>query len=191
MNAFKSLIKQPKSTSYDGEDKDEQILYILRASTLLLFPTFFLTGVMAFAPLFIGPFLADFRIGNVNVFGAGSLFVLGIFWYLFVAGYALQSFLNWFFNSYIITNKKIVDIDFHGVLYKNISEATLTNIEDITSNVKGTLGIVFNIGSVLIQTAAEKPEFEFSNIENPAKIRDIIADLVAETRKNYNGTYNN
>ena len=73
-------------------------------------------------------------------------------------------------------------MDFNGVLYKNISECTLNNIEDVTSNVIGTFGILFNIGDVFIQTAAEKSEFEFDNIDNPAKIRDIISDLVVEAR---------
>jgi len=112
------------------------------------------------------------------------MFSVTVLFYLFVFGFALQAFLNWFFNTYVITDKKIVDLDFQGVLYKNISEATLDNIEDITSTVKGTFGVVFNVGSVFIQTAAEKNEFEFENVDHPAKIRDIIADLVAETKKN-------
>jgi hypothetical protein len=191
MSLFKSLVKQPKMTRYDGEDDDEQILYILRSSTLLLIPEFLFILFLSAAPLLVGPFISLFNIGGVRVFGPAMLFTLALFWYLFVAGFALQGFLNWFFNSYIITNKKIVDIDFHGVLYKNISEATLENIEDITSNVKGALGVVFNIGSVFVQTAAETPEFEFSNIDNPSKVRDLIADLVADTRKHGHTGHNN
>lgn len=184
MNPFRSFIKRPNKTRYDGEDDDENILYVLRASTLLLLPDLAFIILLCFAPLVLGPFLASFEIGGIRVFNPAIMFLVTVLFYLFVFGFALQAFLNWFFNTYVITDKKIVDLDFQGVLYKNISEATLDNIEDITSTVKGTFGVVFNVGSVFIQTAAEKNEFEFENVDHPAKIRDIIADLVAETKKN-------
>lgn len=101
---------------------------------------------------------------------------------MFGFGFILQNFLNWFFNVYIITNKKIVDVDFHGILYKNISEAPLRNVEDVTSNVSGALEVIFNYGSVYVQTAGERREFEFENVSHPAKIRDIISDLVAKKK---------
>jgi hypothetical protein len=88
----------------------------------------------------------------------------------------------WYFNVYIISDKKIVDIDFRGFLYKNISEAPIKNIEDVTSNVSGLFGTTFNFGYVDIQTSAEKREFEFENVSNPSKIRDLIADLVEEVK---------
>jgi hypothetical protein len=75
-----------------------------------------------------------------------------------------------------------VDVDFHGILYKNISEAPLRNVEDVTSNISGALEVIFNYGSVFIQTSAEKREFEFENVKNPSKIRDIISDLVTEMK---------
>lgn len=84
-----------------------------------------------------------------------------------------------------------MDFDFHGVIFKNIAETTLDNIEDVTSTVRGAFGIIFNIGEVKIQTAAEKPEFEFSHIDNPAAVRDIISDLVVWYKNEHNHPDNN
>ncbi len=78
-----------------------------------------------------------------------------------------------------------MDIDFRGLTYKNISEAPIKNIEDVTSNVSGFFGTTFNYGYVDIQTSAEKREFEFENVTNPAKIRDLISDLVEKVKNGH------
>lgn len=186
MDLFKAFIIDPKNTRYDGEDRDETIKYVLRRSIITTLPTLLLIGIMIVLPFFIVMPLSGISYNNVNLISPAFLLLLGLFWYIITFGFALQSFLNWFFNVFIVTNKKIVDIDFNGVLFKNISETTLDNVEDVTSTVKGALGIIFNIGEVYIQTAGEKREFEFTQIDNPAAIRDIIADLVAKVKRNGN-----
>lgn len=182
MLGISSFVKRPKHTNYDGEDFDEEILYVLRRSILTNIPWLFSTVIMVILPFAVMPYLRTFKYMGQPVVSYAFISVLTFSWYLLTFGYMFSKFLNWFFNVYIITNKKIVDIDFHGLLYKNIAEATLSNIEDVTSEVMGTIGVVFNIGDVYIQTAGEKREFDFVLVDNPSKLRDIISDLVAQER---------
>jgi len=182
MLGISSFVKRPSHTNYDGEDFDEEILYVLRRSFMTNIPWIFRTIIMVFVPVFAAPLLRTFTYQGQPVVSFAFISVLTFAWYLTTFGHAFAMFLNWFFNVYIITNKKIVDIDFHGLLYKNISEATLHNIEDVTSEIKGTLGVVFNIGDVYIQTAGEQREFDFELVDQPSKLRDIISDLVAQKR---------
>jgi hypothetical protein len=93
-----------------------------------------------------------------------------------------ERFLNWFFNIHIITNKRVVDMDFDHLLHRNISEAPLRNIEDITYSVSGAIQTVFNFGTVTVQTAAEQRELEFNRVAEPAKIQDLLSDLVSSVR---------
>lgn len=183
MLGVSSFIQKPKNTCYDGEDKDEEILYVVRRSVITNIPWLAILLVLVSTPIFLGPFLRTFRYSGQPLVSISFILVLTLFWYLFTFGYLFFNFLNWFFNVYIITSKKIIDIDFHGLLFKNISETSLFNVEDVTSEVRGTIGVVFNIGDVFIQTAAEKREFEFAKVHDPAKLRDIISDLVAEKRQ--------
>lgn len=177
-----AFLKNPSKTSYDGEDHDEHIKYVLRASWLLQVPWLFAVLVLIISSIIVIPFLANLEIKGENVFNAMHLMLITAFWYTGTFGFFLQKFINWFFNVLIITNKKIVDVDFYGILYKNISETTLDNIEDVTSTVSGAIGVIFNIGNMFIQTAGEKREFEFDGLDNPSKIRDLLADLVAERK---------
>ncbi len=185
MNAFfQSVVESPINSKYEGQDADEKILYILRQSFIFNFTWLFTAAIMIVAPFIVGTLVSKYADEVIKIFPTNLPFILVLFWYIFTIGFIFESYINWYFNLFIITNKKIVDMDFMGLLYKNISEAPLENIEDVTSNINGALGTVFDIGNVFVQTAAEKTEFDFNNIDNPSKIRDIISDLVLETRKN-------
>jgi hypothetical protein len=177
-----SFIKDPSKTHYDGEDKNERIRFILRSSFLVNYKWITLVILMLIAPTFTNSFLKTLEAEELKLIKPSLIAVITMFWYLGTFGLLLAKFLLWYFNVYIISTKKVVDMDFMGLLYKNISEATLDNIEDVTSNISGTFGTIFNIGDVYIQTAAETREFEFKGIYNPAKVRDLISDLVTETR---------
>ncbi|MBN1162809.1 hypothetical protein JXA34_03665 [Patescibacteria group bacterium] len=182
---FASFIENPSKTHYDGEDKGERILYVMRSAFLTNYKWLTLTIIMILAPFLMDIFLATLKFDGRMLLKPGFIVMFTLFWYTGTFGYFLTKFLLWYFNVYIITTKKIVDMDFRGLFYKNISEATLDNIEDVTSTVKGTFGVVFNIGNVFIQTAAETREFEFEGVHDPAKVRDIISDLVRDIRDSY------
>ncbi|MFA6981452.1 MAG: PH domain-containing protein [Patescibacteria group bacterium] len=173
-----TFIKNPKNTRFDGEDDDEEILYIFRRSLITNLDWIGIAAIMLITPAIVRGVLAM----NGLILSRGFIFTLSLFWYLTIAGFVFQNLMIWYYNVYIITNKKIVDVDFHGILFKNISEAPLKNIEDVTSNISGALEVIFNYGSVFIQTSAEKREFEFENIPNPSKVRDIISDMVTQLR---------
>lgn len=180
MDIIKSTVDNPGSATYDGKDSNEQILHIYRQAFITNFK-----WLLMLAAFIVLPFLFDSIIvkTNTGIFAyvpSSVILIINLLWIHFVVGFALINYLNWFFNIYMITTKKIIDMDFEGLLYKNISETTLGNVEDVTSNISGAFGTVFNIGSVLIQTAGEKKEFEFINIFKPSKVRDIISDLVSQ-----------
>lgn len=179
---FKSFVKNPNRVHYDGEDPDEGIIYLFRKSFFVNLGWMFISAIMVIIPSVTSWFYSEDFLTSIGI-SSNLVRVSLIFWYLCIFGYILHNGLSWFFNIYIVTTKKIVDIDFRGLTYKNISEAPIRNIEDVTSNISGFLGTIFNYGSVEIQTSAEKREFEFESVSNPSKIRDIIADLV-EGEKN-------
>ncbi len=180
---FGSCVRNPKNTRISGEDDDEVILYLFRRAFVTNFKWVFTTvfGLIVVIPIlnyYIQTLSPNIR-ANIN---PGFILATNIFLYLVIIGHALQGFLNWFFNIYIITNKRIFDLDFTGFLHKTISEAPLENVEDVTSRVSGTLRVILNIGTVYIQTAAESREFEFADMSNPSRVRDMIADIVTEKK---------
>ena len=183
---FNSLQSDPRNASYEGKDQDERIKYVIRESVYNTLPWIAMTVILAIIPTLAAQPILSFHKADPSILSSTSLFLITALWYMFTFGFFFQNLLNWFFNVLIITNKKIVDVDFVGFLYKNISETTLEHIEDVTSNVSGALGVTFNVGSVYIQTAGEKREFEFNGVDNPSAIRDLLSDLVAVVKNHGN-----
>jgi membrane protein YdbS with pleckstrin-like domain len=182
MNAISAFLKNPKNMFYEGEDHDEHILYIIRKSHWVNVGWAFGSALMIVAPVLLAPF-SDVLFGSVLKM-LNPFFILMILasWYLFAFGLWLFNFLNWYFNVYIITNKKIVDFDFYGLTYKNISDTLIVNVQDVTAKINGPLHMILNIGDVYIQTAAEKREFDFAGVDDPGKLRDLISDLAADVK---------
>jgi hypothetical protein len=176
---LKSFIQDPQNTSYEGRDNDECVKLVIRRSLVTVYGWLFTFFLFLIIPLFLIPLLLDLKFEGQKIFSVGFIYCFTAFWYLFSFGFAFQSFLNWYFEVLLITNKKLVDID-HACT--NISETTLRNIQDVTSKMVGNWEHVLNIGSIYIQTAAEREEFEFETVDNPSFVRDAISDLISTQR---------
>ena len=180
---FSSFIKEPPKTSFDGEDPDEKVLYVLRRAFITNLWWVALVIFLGAMPVFIGAFLLVLE-GQFPGFASPQLsFNITAFWYLFLFGFAFERFLNWYFNVYIITDHRIIDMDYYSLFARSVAVAPLRNIEDISYKVSGFFGSFFNIGDIIIQTAAERPQFEFEMVSNPSRVHDILSDLVKEVRR--------
>jgi len=171
----RSILQKPEMTFY-GEDRGEKILYVFRRGIITNIGWFLTVTIMLFAPSAINYTFSEMPIKFIILVNA--------FWYLITCGIFFERFLNWFFNVYIITNKRIIDMDFDHLLHKNISEAPLRNVEDITYEAKGMFQTLFHLGDIYIQTAAEKREFTFENVANPRYVQDLLSDIVAGVKSN-------
>lgn len=96
--------------------------------------------------------------------------------YLLVLIIAFEGFLHWYFNVYIVTDKNIVDVDFHSILFKNIDVAPLRNIEDTSSQMGGILNSFFHYGDVFIQTAGNARNIDLESVPRPHHVADFILD---------------
>jgi membrane protein YdbS with pleckstrin-like domain len=176
-----SSLKHPKNVNFEGEDNDEHITYVFRRSFITNFDWIVIAVLLLITPWIAGfLFVITANEETIALIPTDLVLIAQASWFLFTFGYIFQNFINWFFNLYIITSKRIIDVDFIGLLFKNISEAPLYTIQDVTSEVKGTTKVVFNYGTVHIQTAGERREFQFEDVHNPSYVRDIISDIIID-----------
>ncbi len=172
---FSAYIEHPTNYRFEGQDPDEKILLLLRAhpitnlswiipATILFFTPFFLPGAVLFF--------------NINLSQIPPLYgiVFLIINYLLTLIIVFEGFLNWYFNVYIVTDKNIIDVDFHSILFKNIDVAPLRNIEDTSSSMGGILNAIFHYGNVFIQTAGTSRNIDFHAVPRPHHVADFILD---------------
>lgn len=177
-NFFRAFISKPKNIHLDIQNKDETIILVLRQHLVTQIKSLL---VLCLIVLFV-PILLNFS-GFMGTLPEKFIGAFYIFWVVLTFGLFTKSFLIWFFNVYIITDERIIDVDFTSMIYHDISNAKIENIEDVTARTTGPLAAIFDYGTILIQTAGEKTEFEFENVPQPAKVTKLISELVLEEEK--------
>lgn len=164
----------PKNINFSTQDHGEQVLLMLRQHPITQVGWVVIATSLVALPTLLG-FIGFLDFLPLNYKMAGL-----IGWYMLVSGYILESLLKWFYNVYIITDERFIDIDFDSLLFKNISAAKIESIQDVTAESKGILAAFFDYGHIYLQTAAEKREFEFLNVPHPQRIKKIINQLILE-----------
>jgi membrane protein YdbS with pleckstrin-like domain len=179
LSAFKTFIQKPTKIDYQGRDSDEVIEIVLRKSLYSLVGKAFIIIFLFLIPLFLIPFLAKTTVYSVHILDGSSLFVLTLFFYLIACGFVFEVVLDWYYEVFLVTNKKIVDM---GEDSRSISETPLVNVQDVNSKISGNIEQILNIGSIFIQTAGKVTEFEIDTVDNPSVVRDAISDLVVKEK---------
>lgn len=178
-SSFASYVEKPADVRFADQERDEEVLLMLRAHPITNVPWILILLLLLLAPLVLPQILEGTNLDPTALPERTQILLL-LSWYLFSFGYGILSFLSWYFNIHLITNRRVVDLDYYGFLFYRLSEAPLYQIQDITYQVGGLFSVIFNFGDLYIQTAAEKREFDFLKIPNPAKVHDLLTDLVEE-----------
>lgn len=168
-----SLLVNPHVFSFEEISEDENIYLVARPHWITNLSWILMTIIMALVPI-----LMNFI--PIAELGAKYRAVISFAWYLVTFAFAFEKFLSWYFDVVIITNKRIIDIDFANLLMKKFSEARLSVIQDITSRVNGVAQTLFNYGNISVQTAGEMPEITLEKIADPEKIVKILQILREE-----------
>lgn len=157
----------------------EEVVRVVRHYVFVLWPK--LLAVFLFLTL---PFFFLFPLFKLGFWGV--LFFL--FLILFGLFYGLRTLIIWYYNAFIITNQRIIDIDQRGFFERVVSEASYEKVQDVSYRIKGVWQTFLHYGAVRIQTAGASVELEIRNVKNPEKIQELISELAHLDRKNKNNT---
>jgi len=176
-NPLDAFALRPTSVVFDSQLENEEVLLLLRQHPITQIKWILIVILLLFVPYLLSLVsFWDMVPDKYHFFGL-------VFWYLLVLGITMEAFLSWFYNVYIVTDERVIDVDFLSLIYKNISAAKLDNIEDVTATTTGAIQSVFNIGTVKIQTAAEVTQFEFENVPQPNKVTTLLNELLLEEER--------
>lgn len=184
MTPLTSFAVSPEGVRFETQEPQESVVLFLRQHLFILLGPAILVLTLAFAPVVLFPFLSRFLVLPVDV-PLPYIIVGTAFWYVVTFGFALMSFLRWFFNIYVVTDRRTVDIDFLHLLYKEFSEARLERVQDINFRSGGIFSAIFDYGDVYVQTAAEVPNIEFLAVPQPARVVETISDLLEKQKNNH------
>lgn len=171
-NLLTSFASFPAKVCFETQDDEEAVVLFLRQHPIVNLRWVVIVIFLLTLPSVFG-FFPPFAVLPTNF-----QFVLTMGWYLFVFGYTLAKFMGWFFNIYIVTDERIVDVDFENIFFRKISTAKIDEIQDINIQSSGSFETFFGYGSIFIQTAAEVSQFEFISIPNPDRVGKILNQMI-------------
>jgi len=162
----------------------EEVKMIVRRDLFVLFKQILMLMFLIILPLIFFYLMLVTRPGILENQTAYALIVLGTSaYYLFIWLFFFFSFVDYYLDVWIVTNRRIIDIQQRGFFSRVISEQKLFRVQDVTSEVHGFLPTIFKYGDVHIQTAGAKQRFLFHEVPDPNGVRDAIIRLVEHNKK--------
>lgn len=110
----------------------------------------------------------------------GNSFLLFLWLYLFLV------WIDVYFDVWIVTNERIVNVEQKDLFTRRVSELRFSRVQDVTSEINGIIPSILNYGDVYVQTAGEQARFIFHNVPDPIAIKDLVMGL-AQKRRAFTG----
>ncbi len=168
-----SFCVNPRVT-FETQEPEEKVILLVRQHPLNYLSKIITVGILVLLP----PFLDAILMSYISI---QQVLVFNILWYGGLSFYALINILLWTFNCGIVTNLRIIDVDYSSIFNKEISMSSLREITDVTGHSTGFVQSMFGYGDVFVQTAGIKQNIEFMKVPEPAVIVSMINKLIRKT----------
>lgn len=155
--------------------KNERIIMIVHHHWWNLLKEVLGVSILLVLPLLVVPIIVSFAGPSAGTTGPIVVF-LGALWALMCWHFLFIRWTDFYFDIWIITNWRIIDMDLKGLFWVEIgSLLDLDHIQEITSTTKGIIHNILGIGTIFVQTAATMhSEFRFFEVSNPQGIENLI-----------------
>lgn len=167
---------------FQGQRENETVLRVVHRHWFDIATHFFvivLFVALLFGSLSLTPILYPESLGTEMfrfvTFTQNSLILL-------VWLYTFLIWIDYFFDVWIITNERVINIEQKGLFVRSVSELKFSRIQDVTSEVSGMIPTILNFGDVRVQTASEEEHFLFRRVPDPYHVKDIIMERLRTER---------
>ena len=160
---------------------NEKVSIVVRKHWFVMTRTLILSLALLFIPLVVSfalPYLS--RMVSEEIMYVGTNFFLSLYFALLVA-FLFFEWTDYYLDTWIITNKRIIDVEQNGLFDRHVAEIPLSRVQDITIEVKGIIETFLHFGTIRIQTAGER-DFFIHDVPHLQQLKDIILKGAEENR---------
>jgi len=156
----------------------ESVLRIVRRFGLTYAAHLLLVMFLVCAPFFFMIPLFSLRSWGLASF-LTSLFVGLLF--------GARLFMEYYWNAFIITTRRVIDVDQRGFFHRTVSEAPYEKVQDVSFTIEGVLGTIFRFGTIVVQTAGTHVNLELTHVRHPQGIHHLITETAAALQAESSG----
>jgi uncharacterized membrane protein YdbT with pleckstrin-like domain len=162
--------------SFEGEENGEKVILLLRRHPFFILSRLTIFVILILIPIAIGISFSNFLSLHKIL---GLFFFASSVWYLFIWSAIFYSLTMYTLDTWIVTDRRIIDSTQNGFFNRTVSELHLTRIQDISVQTKGVIQTFLKFGDLQVQTAGTEDRFKFSQIPDPGKVKDEIMKLAS------------
>lgn len=162
----------PKYYSMIEFDSEEEVVCIVRKHPLGLLAIyltgFFIAVASSLGALYLGELIIEEGYATIagistnTVAAAVSAFIgLLVIVASYLIGFIYQN------NILVVTTDKVVQVIYRNLVDRKISQLSLGDLQDVTVDQRGLFARIFSYGTLVIETAGEQNNYNFSYAENP------------------------
>jgi membrane protein YdbS with pleckstrin-like domain len=149
--------------------EDEYVVVSTRTHWKALIGPVFLLLVVAG----LGGFLAAIvPSGSLQTPARVAILAVGV---VVLAAFALKPFLNWFFSTYTITNRRLITR--HGILTRTGRDIPLMRINDVSYE-HGLIDRILGCGTLHIESAGERGQVVLPDVPHVEHVHLQMSDLL-------------
>lgn len=175
-----SFCQNPEGFSFQTQKHNETILLFLRRHFITNLLWIVAAIILSIIPIVFIALNFKFPLLTTIQIPRQFVIILTLFYYLILFSYIFINFLTWFYNVFLVTNERVIDIDYSNIVIHNVAETRVGQIEDVHYVQSGFVRSLFNFGDVFIQTAGSEKIFEALAVPKPREAANIIADRIGK-----------
>lgn len=138
---------------------------VARTALGIIFMIVLLPAALLLLPLLTGRLDPDLASAATGLGIAAYLMMILLF--------AFFSWMDYYLDMWIVTEKRIIDVDQRGLFSREVSEIPMASVQDVTVEVHGIIQTMLGFGAIKIQTAGER-EFTIDEIPHLGPVKDAI-----------------
>lgn len=162
-------------------ESGEQVMFEVRKHWFILVSHMFWAFVAILLPILGYAIVSELPITFIAP--GNTIFLFLFFYALWLIGvliYVVYVWTDYYLDVWVITNRRIIDIDQKGFFRRENATMQLSKIQDITTSVDGFFATLIGYGMVRVQTAGFEREFVMYGVKNPNHTRDMIESAVSQ-----------
>lgn len=150
---------------------EEEVLMVVHQSLIPLWPKFLLSFVWLVLPFFLLYPLFQLKTPGIILFLV--LLASGLY-------YAARTFLMWHRSVFVVTDRRLIDVDRRGLFVRVVSEAPYRQVQDVSYSINGLWATIFRYGTLVVEISSNGVNLEVFNVYKPSAVHDLIHDLREE-----------
>lgn len=163
-------------------DPSETILYQATRHPVGVFTIFIMAAVAAlviitgYTFLITDPSLfSSMGMDSGSLSAVGALVVLVLL--VVVVGVSLLAAYVYKKSRLILTNQKVVFIQYHSLIAREVSQLNIGEVEDVNVSQPTLLDRIFKTGKITIETAGEQNNYVLTQVENPYEFARLTIQM--------------